>query len=467
MFGSGRATLSLRSSYQRDLREVKGATGFGYVRFHGIFDDDTGLYSVGADGKPIWNYSYIDQIYDRLLEQGVRPFVELDFMPKQLASTGEDLGFWYQALISPPKSWDAWGDLVQEFAQHLVNRYGIDEVARWYFEVWNEPNGDLATAHPRLAYYRLYDGAARALKRVSPRLRVGGPATMRAAWIPGFIRHCDSEHIPIDFVSTHVYGSDDPKGVFGEARKIGIKEMVSEAVRMVHAQVKASAHPGLPIIFSEYNASSNQQSDVTDAAFMGPWLANTIRQSDGQVDMMSYWTFSDVFEEQGVVKKPFYGGYGLVAEDGIHKAAFNDFALLHKLGTERLATGGDSAIVTRRPDGNLAVAVWNYAAPGNHGSAKRFDILFEHIVAGEQAAIWIVDEHHGSPLSTWKAMGSPAFPTREQINILRSAGRLPPPEILLLSARRSLSLELEPHSLALIELSPQAGRRIGRESTGR
>jgi xylan 1,4-beta-xylosidase len=345
MFGSGRAVLSLRESYRRDLREVKNATGFKYVRFHGILDDEIGVYDESEDGTPIYNFSYVDQIYDGLLESGVRPYVELSFMPGKLAASQIFQIFWYRPIVSPPKSWEKWGDLISHLGRHLVARYGIDEVSHWYFEVWNEPNLDFWVGTPKEeTYYQLYDEASRALKSVSPRLRVGGPATAQAAWVDRFIQRTVEDHGPPDFVSTHVYGNDSPEDVFGNNETIPRTQMVCRAARKVHDQVARSSRPDLPIIWSEYNASYKNEPDVTDATFMGPWLADTIRQCDGLVDILSYWTFSDVFEEQGVVKQPFYGGYGLIAAGGLPKPSFNAFKLLHRLGDVRIENRSTSTI---------------------------------------------------------------------------------------------------------------------------
>src|SRR5580704_1103173 len=336
MFGSGRAILSLRDSYRRDLRAIKSATDIRYVRFHAIFDDEVGVYSEDAQGHPVYNWSYVDQIYDGLLEAGVRPFVEMSFMPRALAASDKPHAFWYHPLPSPPKDYAKWEQLVYNFAKHLVDRYGVNEVSQWYFEVWNEPNIDFWTGEPKQStYFELYDHAARAVKRADRRLRVGGPATAQAAWIPDMIDHSIQAGSPLDFVSTHVYGNDLSKDVFGTDENIDRSEMVSRAVQKVSKQVKASTQPDLPIIWSEYNASYKNEIDVTDSAYMGPWLANNIRLCDGLTTIMSYWTFSDVFEEQGVIKTPFYGGYGLIAEGGVPKAAFNAFAMLHRLGDQR------------------------------------------------------------------------------------------------------------------------------------
>ncbi len=429
MFGSGRATLSLRADYRHDLREVKEATGFRYIRFHGIFDRDVGLYSEDADGQPVYNFSYVDQIYDGLLENGVRPFVELSFMPRDLAARPIEQAFWYHPIVSPPKDWNKWADLITHFARHLVQRYGIDEVSQWYFEVWNEPNLDFWAGEPKQgSYYHLYDVTARALKSVSPRLRVGGPATAQAAWVDSFIRHTVSEHVPVDFVSTHVYGNDSPENVLGTNEPVSRAQMVCRAAQKVHSQVKASALPNLPIIWSEYNASYKNEPDVTDSLFMGPWIANTIRECDGLTDMMSYWTFSDVFEEQGIVKKPFYGGYGLIAEDSLPKPSFNAFKLLHKLGDLRIALDSDSALLTRRRDGTWGMAVWNLFPPEQKGESKSVTIGLDGMAGRTPVLISRLDASHGSLLRAYADMGSPDYPTRKQIAELQHAAELPPPE---------------------------------------
>jgi xylan 1,4-beta-xylosidase len=424
MFGSGRATLSLRESYRHDLRAMKSATDIKFVRFHAIFDDEVGVYSEDAQGRPVYNWSYVDQIYDGLLADGVRPFVEMSFMPRALAASDKPHAFWYPLLPSPPTSYAKWGDLVYNFSKHLVDRYGADEVSQWYFEVWNEPNIDFWTGTPKQStYFELYDQAARAVKRADQRLRVGGPATAQAAWIPEMIEHAVRAGVPLDFVSTHVYGNDLSKDVFGTDEEMDRSVMVSRAVKKVATQVKSSTRPDLPIIWSEYNASYKNEVDVTDSAFMGPWLGSNIRLCDGMTAMMSYWTFSDVFEEQGVIKTPFYGGYGVIAEGGVPKAAFNAFALLHRLGDRRLQPELDNALVTKRADGTFALAVWNYASPGASGAPQKIHVAIDGLPGTLQYHVEIVDPDHGSSLAAWRAMGSPASPTQEQYKQLENASR--------------------------------------------
>lgn len=451
MFGSGRAILTLRDSYRRDLRTVKAATDFHYVRFHAILHDEIGVYDEDRHGKAVYNFSYVDQIYDGLLENGVRPFVEISFMPRKLASREAVHSFKYHPIVAPPRDYAKWDALISNFAAHLIERYGIDEVAQWYFEVWNEPNiGFWAGTPAQASYWTLYDHTARALKSVNAALRVGGPSTAQAAWVGAFIRHAADHHVPLDFVSTHVYANDTSKDVFATHESIPRTEMVCRAAKKVRDEVNASDRPGLPIIWSEYNATYFNDPKVTDALFMGPWLADTLRRCDGLTDMMSYWTFSDVFEEQGVVPRPFYGGFGLIAAGGIPKPAFNAFKMLHQLGVERLDTDSPHALITRRTDGTLVIALWNYAPPGAGGLPATMTLRLPH--SAVSARVLRLDADHGDAGGEYARMGSPQYPTPAQLQVLIKAAALPAAEDLPIRDER-VSVILPPHGLATVEVT--------------
>ncbi|HEY6446275.1 MAG TPA: glycosyl hydrolase family 39 [Acidobacteriaceae bacterium] len=452
MFGSGRANLSMRANYRTDLRLVKKVTDIQYVRFHAILDDENGVYSEDAQGRPVYNWSYVDQIYDGLLANGIRPFVEISFMPKALAAKVQYHAFWYKPIPSPPADYAKWDALITAFAQHLVERYGIEEVSQWYFEVWNEPNIDFWIGRPaESTYFELYDHTARAIKAANPRLRVGGPATAQAAWVGDMIAHATENHVPLDFVSTHVYGNDTADNVFHDNRPVAPHQMVCAAVDKVHEEIQHSARPDIPLLWSEYNATYMNQQEITDSIYMGPWLADTISQCDGKTEMMSYWSFSDVFEEQGVVKTPFYGGYGIIAEDDIPKPAYDVFALLHELGDERLPAPVDEALVTRRADGTLVMAAWNLVEPGASGSDKTVTFDLKGVADGAYAEIRRVDASHGDTLDAWKKMGSPQDPTRDQIEALRKVSDLGPPEGVPIQDHE-FTLTLPPMGLAVIEI---------------
>jgi xylan 1,4-beta-xylosidase len=441
MFGSGRAILSLRESYRRDLSAVRQITGFQYIRFHGILNDDVGVYGEDKHGNPVYNFSYVDQIYDGLLAAHVKPFVEVSFMPYKLAGSEFFQSFWYRPNISPPKDYAIWDDMIAQFAKHLVDRYGIDEVASWYFEVWNEPNLD----------FELYDHTARDIKSVSSRLRVGGPATAQAAWIPAMIQHADKAGVPLDFVSTHVYGNDKASDVFDTDENIPRDQMVCRSVKKVHDEIKASARPNLPLIWSEFNAAYDNEVAVTDSIYMGPWLATTIAQCDGLTEMMSYWSFSDVFEEQGVVKTPFYGGFGLVAAGNLPKPSFYAMEILHDSGDQRVENSNPDVLVTRTRDGTLVLAVWNIVNPGSTGTAKTVTLQLKGVSSSARASIQRVDDHHGNTLDLWQKLGSPRYPTQAQLESLRQNSQLSAPETRALT-NGNLTLQLPVNGLAVIRI---------------
>ena len=457
MFGSGRANLSLRAGYREDLRTVQNVTELRYIRFHAILDDENGVYDQDQQGRPVYNFSYVDQIYDGLLQNGVMPFIEISFMPRKLAANLAPHPFWYRPLPSPPSDPAKWAALMEAFTDHLVNRYGRQEVEQWYFEVWNEPNIDFWNGNPKQeTYFALYDETAQSIKKVDPKIRVGGPATAQAAWVDAFIAHCTQNHIPFDFVSTHVYGNDTSQDVFGENLDIARRDMVARSAKKIFDQVKASAAPNTPIIWSEYNATYMNQSEVTDSAFMGPWLANNIRECDGLTTMMSYWTFSDVFEEQGIVKTPFYGGYGLIAERGIPKAAYRAFELLHRLGAERLGVDSDNALVTESKDGQLVIALWNYAEPGQTAAPKTFHLALKNTKA-KRYRMQFVDPSHGSSLAAWKDMGGPATPTLAEIGKLIEASQMAPAREYGITE----PITLAPQGLAVINVAGPSSKAEG------
>ncbi len=454
MFGSGRAVLALREGYLDDLKEVHDQVGMRYVRFHAIFHDENGVYDEDSSDNPVFNWTYVDQIYDGLLARGVRPFVEISFMPCKLASKPAIHPFWYKQNVAPPKDYAKWDALIHAFGQHLVDRYGINEVSQWYFEVWNEPNIDFWAGEPKQAtYFELYDHTARDLKEVSPKLRVGGPATAAAHWVPEFLNHVNAEHVPIDFVSTHGYADDTVKDFFGTDEEIPMRDRVCRAVKKVHDEIGASPMPSLPLMWSEWNVPSYGELGARDNWYVGPALARDISQCDGLVNLMSWWTFDDVFEEGGVKKQPFENGFGLIAPDRIKKPSFYDFAVLHELGDERIENLADDVLVTRRKDGSLIVAAWNLVDMDKVSQAGpvKLQLNFKGVASGTAISIQSVDEEHGNPMKAYRAMGSPHFPTQAQINALNAASALPPPEHRKLT-NGSLELTLPVNGLALMEI---------------
>jgi xylan 1,4-beta-xylosidase len=235
--------------------------------------------------------------------------------------------------------------------------------------------------------------------------------------------------------------------------------MVYRAVKKVHDQIVSSPLPRLPLIFSEYGASYSNEPNVTDSPFMGPWLANTIRQCDGIVDDMAYWTFSDVFEEQGVARTSFYGGFGVIAPNSVPKASFNALSILHKLGDRRIAVDSDSVLATKLPDGSIAIALWNYAPPGGEGpnytppsklpgASQTFVVQLDHFNANS-ATLYRVDSEHASSLALFDSMGRPDDLSADQIAELQKAGSLGPPESATIQGER-LTTTIPPYGLEVL-----------------
>jgi xylan 1,4-beta-xylosidase len=453
MFGSGRAILSLRESYRDDLRAVKQVADFKYVRFHAILHDELGVYNEDEHGEPVYNFAYVDQVYDGLLKLGVRPFVEISFMPKKLAFNPDALHpFWYKQNVSPPKRMERWDDLMTHFAQHLVERYGIDEVSKWYFEVWNEPNIDFWDGIPRdKSYFELYAHTARDLKKVSRRLRVGGPATAAAAWVPDFLKFTATNHVPVDFISTHGYADDTVENLFGTNEDIPMDNRVCRAVAKVNGEIKASATPNLPLFWTEWNVQGMHES--RDTTFVGPALANTIRQCDGLVTALSFWTFSDVFEEGGPIPQPFVGMFGLRAKGGINKPSYYAYGLLHQLGDARIPNSSKNVIVTKASDGGLAIVAWNLVDPDQQGNARQVQLTLRNVPSNARVTIQRVDQDHGNVLPKYATMGKPLDPTPDQVEQLNRETALPPPETVSLQGNR-LDLNLTPDALVLVEVQP-------------
>jgi xylan 1,4-beta-xylosidase len=453
--GSDRTVVGLREQWRLDLVRCQREAGIQSIRCHGLFDDEMGIASQGA-GQ--FNFLYVDQIYDFMLDHGVRPFVELSFMPEVFASSGNRI-FAYKGNVSPPKDWKNWYDLVRAFTDHCVKRYGLAEVRGWKFEVWNEPNIGF-WAGTQEQYFELYKQSALAVKDVDKDLQVGGPATAQLAWVPELIAYCSQNNLPIDFVSTHVYPSDPQQKIFGKANQYPFEQVIPRGLEHIKNQVESSKMPRLPIWLTEWSSQN--------PAF----IADTIRNCVGLAEAMSYWTFSNVFEEMGVPGGIFNSTFGMLDQWGIARPSLHTFSLLHKLGEQRIAAGHGPVLATRRADGSSAILLWNliptknaglfangdpFAAGGGGGGAAGGALTLQVNVAGfngaRNAKITQVNGETGCAQPGWKAMGNPKYPTRDQIQKLREAAELPVPEVRSLPEGNSvpISITLPPNGIALLE----------------
>jgi len=440
--GSCHGPTALREDYRRHLRQCHRELGFRYVRFHGILDDSMSVCLRDRDGSLRYNFTLIDSIFDFLLSIGMKPFIELSFMPSALASTGKEL-FTYRGNISIPKDYAEWDRLMSSLTQHLVDRYGLEEVRRWFFEVWNEPNLAFFYEGTQEDYFRLYDHTAAAVKKVDPLLRVGGPATAINAWIPEMIRHCEENGVPLDFISTHHYPTDDPlwnSGMSIEEFFANLATDDTEAERRMtahrrgvltimlkHAKEEAGDYP---LYYTEWNSSSRDTDLRHETPYSAAFVAKTLIDNAGLVDVYSFWTFSDIFEENGQRPGEFHGGFGLMTLHDIPKPVYRAFQLMHGLGTERLETGeeqGTVGLVATCENGMMQALVYNHDVPENPPAPQEVTLRIKGAEVS-RAEILRIDEDHANAYPLWVAMGSPDYPTDAQIHelIAKSALRAEP-----------------------------------------
>jgi len=370
--GSDYPGTLIRDDSQAQLKTTVDELGFRYIRFHAIFHDVLGTVRI-EDGKVVYNWSKIDRLYDDLLARHIRPFVELGFTPKVLA-TSENSIFYWNGNTSHPKP-EGWRNLIDAFIRHIEARYGKDEVRTWFFEVWNEPNlSGFWEGGDQKAYFDLYDLTSKTIKSVDPALRVGGPATAGAAWVPEFLEHVKQSGAAVDFVTTHTYGVQG--GFLDEEGKSDTKldpspDAIIGDVRRVREQISASPFPGLPLYFSEWSTSYTPRDAVHDSYISAPYILTKLKASQGLVQGMSYWTYTDLFEEPGPPTAAFQGGFGLLNPQGIRKPAYFAYKYLHALQGSSLATSDSQAMLSTK-DGNIAAVIWDFETPDQKVSNRSF-----------------------------------------------------------------------------------------------
>lgn len=286
--GSGHAPLALRADWQRQLKQAHDELGFRHTRFHGLLCDEMGTL-VGQMNKPVYSFFNADEIMDYLLSIGMRPFVELSFMPLMLSS-GSTTVFHYGANVTPPRDHAGWGILIDKLVRHWVGRYGIGEVATWFFEVWNEPNLKAFWTGTQADYFHLYQVTATTIKNINHRLQVGGPATAKNEWIPEMLDFCKRENMPIDFVSTHHYPTD-ALGSVDEDTESQLADSDRDILQKEAQAAHYQAH-GKPLNYTEWNASSNPRDRLHDEPFTVCVVARTMMQARGLVQGYSFWTFT-------------------------------------------------------------------------------------------------------------------------------------------------------------------------------
>ncbi len=361
--GAGRANEGLRADWQQQLAYVKKNCGFRYIRMHGLLSDDMGVYKEDRNGNPEYNFMYIDELFDFLQRIGIKPFVELGFMPSALAS-GKQTIFWWRGNVTPPKDYDKWADLVRHLTMHFTERYGVDEVKTWYFEVWNEPNLSPGFwSGSQADYFKLYGYTAKAVKSVNPAYRVGGPATAGAAWEKELIDYCSKNHVPIDFISTHTYGvKQGYLDEYGNSGTVLDKNTMSVSgdVLQSRKEIAESSMPGLELHYTEWSSSYTPADPIHDSYHEASYVLTKIRQVGDAANSMSYWVFTDIFEEAGPRFTPFHGGFGMLTIQGINKPVFYAYQFMNHLGNTELVNNDKDSWTCKDSAGNIQVLAWDF-----------------------------------------------------------------------------------------------------------
>jgi len=475
--GTGRMGLALQKEYIDHLQVVQEAIHFRYIRGHGLFCDDVGIYredEVDGESHPFYNFTYLDRIMDAYLEHGIRPFLELGFMPEKL-KTGEQTVFYWKGNVTPPVSYEKWADLVKNTLFHLIERYGRDEVVTWPVEVWNEPNIPF-WAGTMEEYFKLYDASARAVKQVDPRIQVGGPAICGVEtekWLRGFFEHCIANASPLDFITRHCYTVNPPT-----RRGHYIYHALKQPTRMIDELKETRKYmadypriAGLPLHITEFNSSYVPVCPAHDTDFHAAYIARILSEAGEYAESYSYWTFSDVFEEMDVPRSVFHGGFGLLALSGIKKPTFYAFEFFSKAGQELLYRD-DHLVVTRDQD-RYVVIVWNWQDGADQEPTPDEAYTLSLPSLGQQALLVrkMVGGPHGNPLQTWSNLGKPRSLNREQLKILRASAEPCQTDAKLFEQNGTYTVEVSIpcNHLCMVEITPvddQTGSYAGFDPQG-
>jgi len=487
--GAGRIGEGLRESWRKQLEHCHKEFGFRYLRAHGLLHDEMRVYTEDKKGNPVYNFMYIDDVYDFLLSIGMKPFVELGFMPEKLASDSfkderpnfnEDTVFWWKANVTPPKKYEKWDALIKTLVQHWTDRYGADEVKTWRFEVWNEPNLNifwrLAEKDRLPEYLKLYEHTAKAVKSVNKDYPVGGPSGAGPVFIEELIDYCNKKKVPLDFITYHTYGlGDGPSGLdqYGN-RKLFLHPSLHYVCDSANQPLPAIVKKGkkkLPVYITEWNSSYSPVDPVHDSFFAGPFILEQLRNTEA-LDSMSFWTFTDIFEENGPAPRPFHGGFGLMSYQGIPKAAYWAYKYLSLLGDTELVSSDKSSYVCRDEKGGVQVLFWDLSHPTNGGKVSNQDFFFKtvpatnkgeasvvlhHLPAGEyDVKVHMIGFQQNDPYTLWLNAGAPADLTREDVEEIKKNSAMEPvfQSNIKVDGMVTLTMPIQANSVYFINLTP-------------
>jgi len=480
--GTGRTNLGLRHEYHNQLKKIQKDIGFSYIRGHGLFCDDMGVYhTYKQDGeeRAEYNFRYIDMVFDDYLSLGLKPFVELGFMPDKLAS-GKQTIFYWKGNVTPPSDYGKWAALVEAVITHWIKRYGADEVVTWPFEVWNEPNLSVFWKDADMdEYFKLYEVTSKTVKNCDPRIRVGGPAICGVddeRWLRCFLEFCSKNAMPLDFVTRHAYATEEPEAVGHYVyQKLRSPDAVMSELRTSRRIIDSfPEYAGMEMHVTEFNTSYSPLNPIHDTNLNAAYVARLLSEMGDVCASYSYWTFGDVFEESGIAFTPFSGCFGLLANGMIPKPSYWAFSFFGKIGSNAVARG-EYFIMTKDETGSLFGIAWNPRELEDFDIELRFSIELDN---GEYFFIKkLADESSCNPLKAWIDMGSPAYPTEGQLVLLRECAqpRTTTDRLTVTDGVLNLNMPLSANALCYFEIKrvyPEtdrgfvSGRIRGAEITG-
>ncbi|EJL34340.1 beta-xylosidase [Novosphingobium sp. AP12] len=472
--GSDYPGTLIRPDSQAPLKTASDELGFRYIRFHDVFHDVLGTVRK-VDGQIVYDWTKLDTLYDGLLARNIRPFVELGWTPAAMRTSEQQLFYWKGNTSHPDPV--MWRNLVDAFVRHVRQRYGEEEVRSWYFELWNEPNLDgFWEKADQGAYFGLYGDTIRTIKAIDPQLRVGGPATAGAAWVPQFLKYAADNKLPVDFVATHTYGVDG--GFLDEQGKQDTKlspspDAIVGDVRKVRGEIQASAFPGIPLYFTEWSTSYTPRDFVHDSYISAPYILSKLKATQGLAQGMSYWAYTDLFEEPGPPPTPFHGGFGLMNREGIRKPAWFAYKYLNAIKGQSLATGDGQSMAAIDGKG-ISALVWDFQQPVQNLSNKPFytrqvpatasrpvTIRFEHVAKGSyRLQVRKTGYRLNDPLSSYIDMGMPASLSAGQLaQLQRETADRPEQEKVVRAGKdgtATVEVPMRSNDVALVTLEPAA-----------
>jgi len=399
------------------------------------------------------NFYLIGVAYDNLLECGLKPFVELSFMPDLLAKESTSENGFYHSNMNEPRDYKEWANYIKHFIEFLIHRYGIEEVRTWYFEVWNEP--DLYGAFflgDKAAYFKLYKETALAIKSVDSSLRVGGPSTSASRWVNEFVEYCKKDDIPLDFVSTHQYPGDPLAGVSGDEEEIKdpneklnkmnklmnqfadsltdkdtpltilrrmlqdpteTKDIPSNIFRK-NAKIVKNQTQGLPLFYTEWALSAVFSAYSNDTKKAASYIVKTTLDIEPYVDGTSLWCMSDIFEEMHQFKEEFHGGFGLQTIHGILKPSYYAMQILSNLPNKRYildenATDQKIGIAAFKDTSRDDILLFSHSMKTIESETEEVEVIVSNPTAPKKVVVKRIDDTHGNPLALWEEKGQPKY----------------------------------------------------------